>query len=181
MNLKRDWLWDRKIPLQKARAILKNPNDKHFLSLSSVLLARKNSPQEVFKVYISPLHFLVSWNKIKRKMRKDAWNNPRIVFWQAIYEKLREKYRKKGKFPLMDSSVTKPTDEFCKLVANKLKDIRKKRSLTQSALARKLKVSQQMISRIERGRENLSLITLKNIVNSLGAELQLEIVDNSGN
>ena len=25
-------------------------------------------------------------------MKKDAWNNPRIEFWQVVYEKLLEKY-----------------------------------------------------------------------------------------
>ena len=178
MNSRQDWLWDRKISVKKAKAILKNPQDKHFLSLSSLLLARKNMPQEVFKDYLNPLQFLQNWYKIKRQMRKDTWNNPRIEFWQAIYEKLAEKYKKKGVFPVRQSAPTKLPDEFCKLIADKIKTIRRKNGLTQSMLARRLKISQQMISRIEKGGENLSLLTLKNILDKLGAELRLEIIDN---
>ena len=175
MKLNRDWLWDRKISIQRARAILKNPQDAHFLSLSAILLARKNTPKEVMKQYLSPLLFLENWNKIKRQMRKDSWNNPRIIFWQAIYDKLREKYKNKGAFIQKEAAKAGPENELCKLVAEKIKAIRKQKKLTQSELAKRLKISQQMISRIEKGRDNISLITLKNIVDRMGAHLYLEI------
>jgi transcriptional regulator with XRE-family HTH domain len=42
-------------------------------------------------------------------------------------------------------------------------------------LAKKIGVSQQMLSRIEKGKENLSLLTLKNVTGSLGAQIYLEI------
>lgn len=175
MNAKRDWLWDRKITIEQAKSILKDSENKHFLSLSSLLLSRKNTPKEVFKIYLNPLVFLQNWIKIKRQMRKDAWNNPRIEFWQAIYEKLQEKYKKKGIIILKKIRIAKPQDEFCKLIADKIRTTRKQKGLTQHALAKRLKISQQMISRIENGRENVSILTLKNIVNSLGAKLILDI------
>jgi DNA-binding XRE family transcriptional regulator len=112
-------------------------------------------------------------------MRKDAWNNPRIEFWQAIYEKLKDKYRKKGIGVSAEITAVKPQDEFCKTIADKIKRIRKQKGLTQGALAKKLKVSQQVISRIETGRENISLLTLKKVVDSLGAELYLDILGKS--
>ncbi|MBU3958707.1 MAG: helix-turn-helix domain-containing protein [Candidatus Omnitrophica bacterium] len=108
-------------------------------------------------------------------MRKDAWNNPRIEFWQAIYEKLKEKYKDKGISVTKAIAVTRPQDEFCKLIAERIKSIRKLKGLTQDALAKKLRASQQIISRIERGRENISLLTLKKIVDALEMELYLEI------
>ena len=171
----RDWLWDRNITGRKVKAVLTHPNDRQFLSLVSILLARKNTPKEVFKDYLKPVDFLKNWNSIKRQMRKDSWNNPRIEFWQAIYEKLKEKYKKNGAFLIKQTTVTKPEDEFCKLIADKIKVVRKQKGLTQSALAKRLKVSQQMVSRIEKGRENISLLTLKNIVDSLGGQVTLDI------
>lgn len=175
MSSRQDWLWDRKITVNRTKSILSNANNKHFLSLSTLLLSRKNTPKEVFHDYLRPVIFLQNWSRIKRQMRKDAWNNPRIEFWQAIYEKLKEKYEKKGVFLNKNTTALRPQDEFCKLVADKIRIIRKQKGLTQHALAKKLKVSQQIISRVESGRENISLLTLKNIINSLGAKVHLEI------
>lgn len=76
MIAERNWLWDRKVPLNKAKKILNDPGNSHFLSLSSLLLSRNNSPQEVFKSYLKPKVFLLSWASIKKQMRKDYWNNP---------------------------------------------------------------------------------------------------------
>lgn len=176
MILKRDWLWDRKISIPQAKAILRNPQNKHYLNLSGVLLSRKNSPKKVFNYYLKPLDFLQSWHRIKRQMRKDSWNNPRIEFWQAIYEKLKEKYKSKNLEFTKQAYPVKPRYELCKLIADKIKAVRKQSGITQSGLAKKLKVSQQMISRIEKGRENISLLTLKNIANGLGCELHLDIL-----
>lgn len=175
MSIKRDWLWDIKISANKAKKILQNHHNPHFIPLASLLLSRNNSVKEVFN-YLKSANFLENWNKIKRQMRKNAWNDPRIDFWQAIYDNLRDKY-KKNKLPL-PKRVTeiKPQHEFCKVVADKIAALRKQKGLSQKELAKKLKVSQQVISRIESGRENISLLTIKRIVESMGAELHLEIL-----
>lgn len=175
MNFVRDWLWDRKIGVQKARSILRNPKDKQFLALAGVLLSRKNTPQEVFRGYLKPQDFLMHWSGIKRQMRKDSWNEPRIEYWQAIYEKLKEKYERRGIVISKPSPAGAPQNEFCKSIADKLRMVRKAKGLTQGELAKRLKISQQMISRIEQGRENISMLTLKGIVDSLEAKLQLEV------
>jgi len=175
MKLKQDWLWDRKITVKEAKLILSDPHDNHFLSLAGLLLSRKNTPEEVLKNYLKPINFVQNWNRIKRQMRKNNWNDPRIEFWQAIYESLKEKYRKRGIVIHREPVVSKPQNEFCKSIADKIKSIRKQKGLTQQTLAKRLKVSQQMISHIEKGRENISLLTLKKIAESMGAGLYLEI------
>ncbi|MEW6100874.1 MAG: helix-turn-helix transcriptional regulator [Candidatus Omnitrophota bacterium] len=176
MSAKGDWLWDRKIGVQAAKTILKNPADRHFLSLAGLLLSRKNTPQEVLKGYLEPRIFLANWQDIKRQMRKDEWNNPRIEFWQAVYEKLKEKYEKKGVFVERKRAEKRLPDGFLQELAGKIRNARIKKGLTQSDLAKKLRISQQVISRIESGRENISLLTLKKIVDSLGSELHLEVI-----
>ncbi len=176
MILNRDWLWDRKISLRQARNILRSPENERFIALAALLLSRKNIPQEVFKGYLNPLEFLRHWNKIKRQMRKDRWNDPRIEFWQAIYEKLKEKYEDKGLTFKESASVPKAQDAFCKEVADRIKNMRKQKGLTQLDLARRLKVSQQIVSRFESGRENVSLQTLKKVTEGLGARLRVDIL-----
>lgn len=175
MTLKSGWLWDRKITVDQARGILKDPANSRFLPLAATLLARKNTPKEVFKYYIRPLDFLKYWQRIKRMMRRDDWNNPRIIYWQAMYEVLKEKYEKKGLQPKKEPAALDKEDVFCKAIADKIRLVRKAKGLTQSELAHKLKVSQQAISRIESGRENVSLATLKRIVDALGAQIEMSI------
>ena len=171
------WLWDRKIGEKKAKEILKDPDDEAFFGLASLLLARNNSPKYVFKNYLQPLIFFRNWEKIKRRMRKDSWNNPRIKYWQAIYETLKEKYKKRGTLPARRTIASKAKrDELCKSIGDKISAARKHNNLTQKQLAGKLKVSQQLISRIESGRENISLRTLKNIVTALGGRIYLDIL-----
>ena len=175
MNLERDWLWDKKISVEKARTVLKSPDNRHFLSLAAALLSRKNTPKEVFKYYLKPVVFVQNWQRIKRQMRKDSWNDPRIEYWQAIYEAVKEKYEKRGLSFKKEAVTAGKQDAFCKTVADKIKIVRRQKGFTQTALARKLKVSQQVISRIEKGGENISLSTFKRVADALGATIDVNV------
>ena len=175
MELIRDWLWDKKTTLKRARAILNNSRHERFVHFAGLLLARKNTPKEVFKYYLKPTIFVNNWQKIKREMRKDSWNNPRIEYWQIIYEAVRKKLEKRGIKFEREKYFKKEPSVICKTIADKIKSVRIEKGLTQGELAGKLKVSQQIISRIENGRENISLCTLKGLADALDAQLQIEI------
>lgn len=170
--MKKDWLWDRKISNIEIKKIFKNPSHPKFIDLSSLLLSRKNTPEEIFKTYLNPLIFCQNWLKIKRRMREDKWNISRIEFWQAVYEKLIESYNKKG-IVIKKEKPKKLTNNFFKEVGQEIKKIRKQKHLMQADLARKMHTSQQVISRIERGEENISLSTLKKIAARLSVQIQL--------
>ncbi len=172
--MKSNWLWDRKTSVNEVKNILRNPQNEKFLKFAALLFSRENSPKEVFTKYLNPIDFCHNWRLIKKVMRKDNWNDSRIEFWQAIYEKLVEKYRRK-KILINVEKEMKPVDELCKSVGGKIEDIRKQKGFTQKQLARKMKVSQQLISRVESGRENISLTTLKKIVAALGSEISVDI------
>lgn len=73
------------------------------------------------------------------------------------------------------ATLLKPETALCREVAQKIKSTRKQKGLTQNELAKKLRISQQLISRIESGKENISLLTLKKIASGLEAKLQIEI------
>ncbi len=167
----KDWLWDRKVNISEVKSILKNPNSREFVVFASLLLARKNNPREVFKEYLDPLLFCRHWQKIKGRMRKDKWNHERIIFWQEIYNKLKNRYRTQGIVFREKKGEVKGV--ICEKAGKMIRDIRKEEGLSQKALADKLGVSQQLISRIENGKENISLITLDNILRALGRELKI--------
>lgn len=163
--MQQNWLWDRRLSLDKAKEILKDSGHKRFVDLSALLLSRNNSAREVFKEYISKKCFALNWNKIKRQMRKNNWNEPRIEYWQAVYENLKEKIKLPKKTQEEDAPVA-----ICKDVGSEIESTRKKTGLTQRQLAKKLKISQQIISRIESGRQNITLVTLYEIAAALGSE-----------
>jgi DNA-binding XRE family transcriptional regulator len=172
--MKQDWLWDRKINSGEARRILNNPEDPKFVLMASLLLARKAEPKEVFKSYLGPLLFCENWQAIKKRMRQDKWNTGRIIFWQAIYEKLLEKYRGQGVSFMRRKNVT-TRDVLCDDIGNKIHKARKETGLSQKGLAQKASMSQQLISRIEKGRENISVITIGKIAKALGREINIDI------
>lgn len=173
--MKTNWLWDKKITDLQAKRILRDPSNMKFISLGAVLLARSNEPRKVFKNYIGSREFCRYWPAIKRKMRKDKWNEPRIIFWQAIYEKLADKYRNQGAIFKKDIPIVR--DLLCEEVGKQLSAIRYSQGISQKELAAKLGVSQQLVSRIESGRENASLSTLSNLSRALGRKIRVDFVE----
>lgn len=166
-----NWLWDRKITVAEARKYLKNPDDKNFLAMAALLLSRKNEPGEVFKDYLDPVIFCKYWSAIKRRMRQDKWSDSRIVFWQAIYEKLSDRYRKNG---ITFRKEIFAKDPLYESVGKKIAGIRREQGLSQKELAKKIGISQQVISRIEKGGENVSLRTLTNIARALHRTIEID-------
>ena len=61
------------------------------------------------------------------------------------------------------------------MVSEQLVEIREKTGLTQAELAKKMKVSQQLISRIESGSDNITLETLVKFLTILGVVMNIEI------
>ena len=170
--MKNNWLWDRKTTEAGAKKILTDPANKDFISMAGLLLARKNDPREVFKQYLDPRLFCERWPSIKRKMRQDKWTEPRIVFWQAIYENLAQKYRRQG---VLFRKEALARDPLCTEVGKKISDIRREQGLSQKEFAAKMGVSQQLISRIEKGRENISLVTFAAIAAAMNRNVRIEL------
>lgn len=173
--MKKDWLWDTKINISEARKILKDPNNERFILIASLLLARKAEPREVFRDYMDPILFCKNWQRIKRRMVQDKWANPRIIFWQAIYEKLLDKYRKKG-IKVVREKDAGIRDSVCEAIGKEIQRVRREEGLSQGQLAQKAGISQQLVSRIEKGKENISLITLKKISESLEKKAEISFV-----
>ncbi|MFH1504801.1 MAG: helix-turn-helix transcriptional regulator [Candidatus Omnitrophota bacterium] len=167
-----NWLWDTKLTESEVKKILKDPKHRRFAIITSMLLLRNNEPKIIFKNYLDTLLFCKSWPKIKKQMNKDKWGSQRIIFWQAIFENLRNKYQKKG--VSLRQKGEKVRDDICKEVGCQIREIRQEKGISQKALADKLDISQQIISHIEKGYGNISLITLKKIFQVLGKNISLK-------
>lgn len=168
---KRDWLWDRKISISEAKKALKNPQDEKFIIMASLLLARKIDAQEVFRNYLDPLLFCRHWLEIKRRMCQDKWTQNRIFFWQAVYERLLNRYRKKDISFRAHKDINR--NALCEAIGSKIQATRKEKGFSQKQLANKARISQQLVSRIERGEENVSLVTLSKISSALASKVEI--------
>lgn len=170
------WLWDTNISAEEIQAILKDPENRRFVNMAALLLSRKNTPKEVFDEYLDQKAFVQNWARVKRQMRKDSWNDPRIVFWQAVYEKLLTDFKEKG-ISIRLVKQERAMDELCHQIAEKVKAYRQKSNLTQNELAKRIGISQQIISRIEKGRNDFRILTLNKIFFSLGEQIAIELRD----
>jgi DNA-binding XRE family transcriptional regulator len=169
-----NWLWDRKISEKKVKEILNDPENIEFIDYASLLLSRSNSPSFVFKNYIDPIIFCKNWQKIKRNMKKNRWNESRIIFWNAVYEKIKEKLKKKG---IVIKEEKKEIDPYLKKLGEIIKMVRKEKKLTQKDIAKKLCISQQLFSRIEKGKENITFKFLIKIFSALDKNIKISFRD----
>ena len=164
------WQWDVKRPDKEIRQILKNPEHPSFLHYASLILARNNVPKEVFGEYLEKRDFCVEWPNIKRRMRKDRWDLGRVQFWEAIYRHVKEDLKAKGL--RLRQPVPVPEDSSLRArVGKRLSELRRSKKMTQAGLARGAGLTQQFVSKIEKGTENISLDTLERIQKFLGENL----------
>ena len=62
-----------------------------------------------------------------------------------------------------------------KKVGKDIRGIRQAKGLSQKGLAKKLGVSQQLVSRVEKGKENISLRTLTSISRALNRKIEINL------
>ena len=170
--MKINWLWDSKLNEKEVRNILKDKENPRFDIYAEKLLSRISDPKVVFTL-IDEVVFCKKWPGIKKKMNKDSWIKDKVLFWQTIYERLQERLREQG-IKLREPQEIKIPSARMKM-AQQIRNIRIKLGYTQKEIAKKLGVIQQYISRIESGRENVSVDTLTRIANVFDKGLIIKI------
>ncbi len=168
-----DWLWDRKISIAKIQKILKDPQGERFVEIAAILLSRNNAVKEVFEEYLDQETFVKNWNRIKRQMRQNAWNDLRIIFWQAVYGKLADGLKKEG-IAIRPAKQQEEPDGLSQHIAQLIKESRQGMNLTQSELAERIGISQQIISRVEKARADVRLLTLEKIARGLNKTVGID-------
>ena len=171
--MKINWLWDSQLSEAEARKILKDESHPKFDIYVEKLLSRVSNPKTIFKI-VDEATFCRKWPSIKKRMKKDQWLASKVVFWQIIYERLHERLRERG-IKIRKIQKTKIPPERAKL-ALQIKNTRMKLGYTQKDMAKKLGVIQQYISKVESGRENVSVDTLKRIADVFGKGLVIKLV-----
>lgn len=154
--MKTNWLWDTRLSENRVKKILKDSNDPRFYIYAEKLFSRVSDPKVVFS-YMPREIFLKAWPSISKRVEKDTWAKEKLAFWQGFYEKV---------------GVISPERMS---VAEQIKNIRINMGYTQKEMAKRLGVIQQFVSKMETGRENLTVDTLKRIAEILDKKLTIQL------
>jgi len=161
--------WDRKITRPEAIKILKDESHPRFAEYAALLLSRTNEPRTVFGGYIDKKTFCRQWQKIKKRMRANRWNDNKIIFWDEVYKVVSRRIDKKElRIP---KEKRTPLDADIRKIGERIREARKAKGWTQGELAGGCGLSQQTISIAEKGYINISFLTLKKIMDVLGLEI----------
>ena len=94
----------------------------------------------------------------------DAWSRGKADFWQKIYDRI------SSQMGVHSNALSERMS-----IAQQIKDIRLQLGYTQAEMAKKLGVIQQFISKLETGRENLTIDTLKRIADVFEKKLIIRL------
>lgn len=168
--MKHPWLWNINKTEAEVKKILADPDEKRFIHYAALLFSRhRGMPKEIFGTYVRKEDFCRHWAAIKRRMRKDKWNDERIPFWDGVHGYLVREFKKKGiVFPREKKPAVR--DPAREKTGRGIRDQRKALKMTQAGLARRMGVTQQFIAKVESGTQNLSIETLKKIEKALGTK-----------
>ena len=148
------YFWDlNKEALKETEKIIKDSQDPKFAMRLVTLLSRCQEPRELFS-FISKDEFIKGWPKIKSYWLRVAKISDFRDWWQTIYEQLLQNTNIK-----QTRSISKTFDVSLK-IGNTIKEARMKSGLSQKELALKLRMKQPDISKIEKGKQNITLETL---------------------
>lgn len=166
------WLWGIHKPESEIVRILKKPEHKYFFYYAEILFSRVNNVQYVLDL-IGELTFVKKWSAIKKRMRKDGRNQSKIYFWQTLYERSLKKFHVQG-IKIRESKIKNKVEDERIKYAKYFNAARKSKSMSQMEVAEKMGVVQPYISKIETGRENVSLDSLKKISEILDVRINIE-------
>lgn len=164
--------WDKKTKPAEIKKILQNENHSRFIEFAALLLSRTNEPKIIFNKFLSRELFLKYWRRIKKMMRKNRWNDQRIIYWNEIYQVLSKSLKIEKESPKEKSIIYEALK-----IGQKIREVRSQKGWGQKKLADKTGLSQQHISFLERGTLNFSLETLIKILKILNLEIKIQARD----
>ncbi|MFA4992770.1 MAG: helix-turn-helix transcriptional regulator [Candidatus Omnitrophota bacterium] len=154
------WGFNNQALLEAGKA-LRDINHPRFAYYAVILFSRCDEPKEAFR-FISKDYFILGWPKIKSYWRRLKENSEFRDWWQVIYERMLEEKNGKSCAPKERSS------SFFKAIGSKIRENRLKLNMSQKELARSSGVRQPDISKIEEGKQNITLETLIKICKIIG-------------
>jgi len=134
--------------LKETKSILKNPKHPRFIERLVTVLSRCDKPQEVFS-FVAKEDFIKNWPRVNDYWRKTAKAPDFRDWWQTAYEQIVKKDRPKGR---SSASLVK--------IGRMIRESRIKSGMSQDELALRAGMKQPDVSKIEKGKKNITIETL---------------------
>lgn len=170
--MNKHWLWDTSLNKKEVKKILKDENNPKFVAYAEKLLARSSNAKEVFSL-VEKKSFCRKWHKIKKRLNKDKWARSKVVFWQVIYDSVKDRLKRKGvkiRKELIHKAPAVRQD-----LAKQIRKLRTSLGYTQKEVAKQLGVAQQYISKIESGKENVSIGKLVGLASIFNKKIMIKL------
>ena len=170
--MNKNWLWDTSLNEKEVKNILKDKNSPKFTAYAEKLLSRSNNVKEVFSL-IDKKSFCEKWYVIKKRLNRDKWAKNKVIFWQVIYDSVKDQLQHKGIKIRKELKYTVPA--IRQDLARQIKKIRASLGYTQKDVAKQLGVAQQYISKIESGKENVSIDKLAGLASLYNKKIVIKL------
>lgn len=164
---------------EELRQILSNPEHEEFVHLAARLLESSLEIEQVFD-YIDKEDFIQHYSRIRKSMGNGAQAKRHKKFWdrmanQGCKQISGEPAEKSPAEKRKEKVEADYASESALKIGRRIRKLRKKDDLSQQELAERLGISKSEISRIENGKQNLSLERLQRVLNALGHKVHLQI------
>lgn len=157
MNIVAKYFWGlNDLALKETLKILKDPNHPKYLSRLFTLLGRCDKPKELFSL-ISKKQFIGTWPVLRRYWIKTGQAQDFQFWWDSIYEQLVNDQKRKQGAPIKELQN----------IGQIIMKARQAKGLSQGDLAKLSGIRQPDISKIEKGKENITLVTLIRLCRTL--------------
>jgi DNA-binding Xre family transcriptional regulator len=157
MNVIKKYFWGLKAKaLKETLQILKDPRNPKFLPRIFTLLSRCDKPKELFSL-MSRGQFVETWPALRRYWLKIGQAQDFRFWWESIYEQLTSNQKRKP------GAAIKELQSVGKIIMT----TRQAKGLSQGDLAELSGIRQPDISKIEKGKENITLVTLIRLCRTL--------------
>jgi DNA-binding XRE family transcriptional regulator len=152
------YFWDlNKAALRDTLSALKDPAHSRFPERMVTLLSRCDKPKELFSL-LPRQRFVENWPRIRFAWLKRARQSVHRDWWETIYEQMMETPGKR--------LHGRPSELF-RHVGKAMKERRTELGLSQKQVATQTRISQPIISQIEDGKKNITLLTLLRLCRAL--------------
>ncbi len=161
MNIKA-YFWDLSdAALKETGKILGDPEHPKFAERMVRLLSRCDNPKEVFTL-ISRDQFIEAWPRLRKQWSRTGEAADFRDWWETVYEQLVR--RDASKLP-----TGKPLEEL-REIGRVIHKARLEKGWTQADFARRARMRQPDVSAVEKGKKNLTVVTLTRLGRILGLE-----------
>lgn len=156
------YFWDlHDAALKETARIVRHPQHPMFPQRMVILLSRCDTPKALFAI-VPRRTFIESWPRIRTYWAKRARQSEARDWWETLYERLVERDRQTA------ITVKGGSPAGFRTLGRLVREARLAKGLSQRQVAFRVGMSQPDISRVEEGRQNVTLSTLMRLGKVLG-------------